>query len=686
MSRDASRIVAAPPDYGLPRSSARARRLATVLIAFALVWAAASASVARAEEAVAPTNTVPPRVSREGASEAITPTPAIEGIKLSATTGSWSGTEPITYSYQWLSCTAEEEGCATIAGATSSTFTPTSAYLSRALKVDVTASNSAGSATAAAWSSEVRGLGGDAVAFGVNSHTELGAGYKDTHEDAPVQVIGLTGITQALSSQEFSLLLLNNGTVRSFGDNDFSELGDGVAAREGENWINGKSYVTVTGLSGELSGVKSLASSNDHASALLENGTVKTWGDNFYGQIGNGTMGVSHARAAEVPGLSKVVAVAAGGGSNYALLSNHTVMAWGENTDGHLGIGEAGGPVEDCHEGHPCEPTPHLVGAPVLNEKGELVEIEKGNPEVTPLTHVAAITAGEYAAYALLEDGHVMAWGNNLEGQLGDGAKEGVRVNLTPEEVKLRNGEPLTEVQSISAGAYFALALLKDGDVYGWGRADALGEVEETEKLEECAKSCMKAAVQIKGLEDVSEISGGKTYGLALIGGVIYGWGGNEQGQLGDGSVARTDKPKRVTGIGSVAEVSANVATTPSHSLALLADGVKPPAPLLSIEPGPHSLDVTWNLTLPEYELRYKVWNTKDCEGVLEEGEEEGGTPEEECELPEGAKWLGDFKLGDVSGYELTELLGEVPYILSVKSHKGNGDHTTRYITGTPLP
>lgn len=679
MARDLSGSACGDSDHWRPRASARARRLASALIALALVCAAAAASVARAEEAVAPSNTAPPTISREGASEGITPTPAIEAVKLTATSGSWSGTAPISYSYRWLSCTAEEEGCTAIAGATSSTFTPTSAYLGRALKVEVTAENSAGTATAAAWSSEVRAIGGDAVAFGVNSNTELGAGYRDTREDQPVQVIGLSGITQALASEEFSLLLLNNGTVRSFGENDFSQLGDGVQGSEGENWSRGESYVTVT----ELNGVKTLASSNDHVMALLENGTVKTWGNNEYGQIGNGTVGASHARPSEAPGLSKAIAIAAGGGSDYALLSNHTVMAWGENEDGHLGIGEGGGPVAECLETHnPCEPNPHLVGAPVLNEKGEVVEIEKGDPEVTPLTHVVAIAAGENMAFALLEDGHVMAWGNNLEGQLGDGAKEGTRVNLTPQEVKLRSGEPLTEVASISAGSYFGLALLKDGDVDGWGRDGASVALGELEEHETCAKShaCVKAAVQVKGLEDVTAISGGEEYGLALVGASVYGWGANEQGELGDGGLANTPKPKLVKGIGSVAEISAGggIAGEP-HSLALLADGVEPPAPLLSIEPGPHSLDVTWNLTLPEYEVKYRERKAEECEEPLEGVE----PPPEECKP---AEWLGTFKLKNVSGDELTGLVAEIPYLVSVKAHKGNDDSTIRYIVGKPLP
>ena len=658
-------------------------------LAVAIASVALTASVAQAEALIPPVNTATPTISREG--ETGTPTPAIEASRLTAEPGEWEGTQPITYAYRWLSCTPELEGCTPIEGATSAAFTPTAAYLGRALEVEVTATNAAGSATASVHSSEVRALGGNVVAFGTNTHTELGAGYKDDYEDQPVAVTGLTGVTQVVSSYEDSYLLLNNGTVRSFGDNDFGQLGDGQQGQPGENWSKQESYVTVAG----LTGVKSVASWNDHALALLENGTVETWGNNLYGQMGDGTDGYSVDRPKPVPGLSKVIAIAAGGSSDYALLSNHTIMAWGENTHGELGIGETG-PNEDCHKSKDtCSTVPRAVGKRVKNGKGE--------SETTPLTNVVAISGGVNAAYALLEDGHVMAWGVNNEGQMGTDVKEGLSENVEPEEVKTRSGQSLEGVTAISGGEHFALALLDNGTVDGWGRVGNGGELGEVEAPETCTKAhtCVKGAIQVKGLEHISAISAGEGYDLALGGGTVYGLGYNESGNLGNGNTVNEAKPVIAKGITSAAEISAGVgngdstATTVPHSLVLLQSGVQAPAPLLSLVPGEHSLKLSWNLTSPEYEVKYKAWSPQECEEKAE-GEESGGSseegeegeegeqpPAEECVAP--GKWLNTYKLTDVTGFELTGLVGEATYLVYVKSHNKDDNHKVRYVLGKPL-
>jgi len=141
-----------------------------------------------------------------------------------------------------------------------------------------------------------------------------------------------------------------------------------------------------------------------------------------------------------------------------------------------------------------------------------------------------------------------------------------------------------------------------------------------------------------------------------------------------------------------VAEISAGVGTSGlPHSVALLGAGVTPPAALLSITPGEHSLKLSWKLTTSEYEVKDKAWNAKECEEKAEgesgsgEGEEEGeeGPPEENCE--KDGKWLNSFKLGDVTGYELTELVAETPYLVYLKAHTKDDNHKVRYIVGTPL-
>jgi len=117
-------------------------------------------------------------------------------------------------------------------------------------------------------------------------------------------------------------------SVRTWGDNSAGELGDGTLTQR-------TTPVPVPG----LPGVQAISANGRHDLALLADGTVMSWGDNTFGQLGNGTTSANHN--AELPvavtGLPKAAAVAAGGEHSLALLANGTVMAWGDNSNGQLG-------------------------------------------------------------------------------------------------------------------------------------------------------------------------------------------------------------------------------------------------------------------------------------------------------------------------------------------------------------
>jgi alpha-tubulin suppressor-like RCC1 family protein len=319
---------------------------------------------------------------------------------------------------------------------------------------------------------------GGAVSWGENSHGQLGTIYKSQREEAPVAVEGLNNVTAIADAASFNLALLSNGTVESWGGNIYGQLGNGGHKA---NWELGKSHVAVA----ELSGVRSIAAANEHALALLENGTVKAWGNNMYGQLGNGVGGIGTTSESQrvpqtVHGLTNVIGIASGGGSNYALLANHTVMAWGNNTKGQLGIGKLGPSYCETETGkgeraEACSTTPLQV----VTAKGK------------PLERVAAVYAGDAAGYAVLENGRVMSWGSNLKGQLGQlGVEAGFHAkNIPPGEVMRSNREALSGVVAIAAGANHALALLKTGQV----------------------------PTPVTGLERVSAISAGGTHALALL-------------------------------------------------------------------------------------------------------------------------------------------------------------------------
>ena len=195
------------------------------------------------------------------------------------------------------------------------------------------------------------------------------------------------------------------------------------------------------------------------ALALLKNGTVKAWGENDEGELGDGTK-----RFCETPvtvsGLSKVKAISAGS-YNFALalLEDGEVKAWGANESGQLGDGLAAntGP-EGCNGAvDPGEPGYDACSLTPVSVSG--------------LKEVKTISAGWWSGLALLEDGTVMGWGLNVDGELGNGMPdrdEGAVVTPEPvcaagPEVPCPSGPYLSGVTAIAASAnLFSLFVVSD--------------------------------------------------------------------------------------------------------------------------------------------------------------------------------------------------------------------------------
>jgi len=447
--------------------------------------------------------------------------------------------------------------------------------------------------------------GSSAVGWGRNGAGQLGAGFTTQRgiggEASPVTVAGLSNIVEIATGDDWTLARLSDGTVRAWGGaNTFGELGDGeregvveeeVEGAEPEGIAGEEQRSTVSG----LSHVKAIAAAASHGLALLEDGEVVAWGIAQDGELGNGVAGTEARRknlAKEknepfesqlTPKVVKslvgrdVVAIAAGGASDYALIDEGAatkVMAWGRNTNGQLGIGEE----EKVRRGRP-EICP-----------GELGEIpcstipREVNLKLPAGVKVTALSAGSASAFALLSNGHVVAWGNNGKGHLGTGAK--FVDFFSPQPVA-----NLTDAVAVSSGNEDALALLADGEVVGWGGSGngELGTSSAAAEQETCrGEPCHMTPQPINGLKDIVAVSAGADFSLVLTRtGKVYAFGRNKFGRLGTGSLAeKSDVPTPIEGIGPVAAIAAGE----KHSMALLQSGVAPPAPLLSLHSGAGSL------------------------------------------------------------------------------------------------
>ena len=280
--------------------------------------------------------------------------------------------------------------------------------------------------------------------------------------------------------------------------------------------------------------VASIASGGFAGYALLTNGHVWAWGDDLEGQIGDGGAWDLSTTPVAIAGLSRIVAIAAGANTAYALQSGGVVWAWGDNSQDEVGAGA-----------YSRQQTPQRIRAP---------------------SGVVAIAAGGWSAYALTRDGTVWAWGDDALGQLGSA---GPLPRATPGPVRHLSG-----VMGIAAGEGNGYALRRDGTVWAWGDP-SLGQLgaEPCGAPGSAAGRCQPSSmpVQVQGLGGVTAIAAGADTVYALRrDGSVWAWGDDGFGALGTHTRRQfVDRPTRVRGLAHVVAIAAGSAT----AYALLSDG-----------------------------------------------------------------------------------------------------------------
>lgn len=231
---------------------------------------------------------------------------------------------------------------------------------------------------------------GTAWAWGDNSFGQLGTGSAVGVATTPQEVTRLTDVIALAASTSDGYALLGDGTVWAWGDNSLGELGrgecEGTARARPRDCQGTSAPVRVPG----LTGVVSIAAGGDSVYALRRDGSVWAWGDDEFGELGNGTQRLDEAVPTRVKTPRHVVEIAAGSCSGYALLADGTVWAWGRGDAGQLGDG---------------------------------IDSDRSNPvRIRGLTHVAQVVGGGDMAFALERNGSAWSWGVNTLGQLGNGS------------------------------------------------------------------------------------------------------------------------------------------------------------------------------------------------------------------------------------------------------------------------
>ncbi len=325
-----------------------------------------------------------------------------------------------------------------------------------------------------------------------------------------------------------------------------------------------------------------IAVGGNHVCALPGDGTVKCWGYDYSGELGDGTQTDAHAPAGDSfplvpvtviagPGstsaLTGVSAITAGYEHTCALLTDGSVKCWGANSAS--GMGRNGGQVGDGTTIDRLAPVTVIAGP--------------GNS--SPLSSVSAIAAGDLYTCALLADGTVKCWGDAPQGS----SSAPVTVTTGP-----GNSSPLSGVTAIAAGDYHTCALLSRGTVTCWGSngAGELGNGSTTSSVAPVAvvagpgdSTPLSGVTAIAIEHGVPLEEGAASFGYPhtcalLTDGSVKCWGSNAVGQLGDGTsggpqghsaapvsaIAAVGSTSTLTGVSAIAAGS-------EHACALLVAG-----------------------------------------------------------------------------------------------------------------
>ena len=353
--------------------------------------------------------------------------------------------------------------------------------------------------------------------WGNNQYGQLGNGTF-VASTKPVDVKGLASAPETtLARAVHNCSLLKDGSVDCWAMNIYGQLGDGT-------FKNSSKPIPVKGLRGP---VRLLAVGGDHTCVTYkDNDSTWCWGQNKYGELGDGTLTTNSTKPVEVKGLPSPEKVVAGLWHTCAIVKDGSTWCWGFNAEGQLGIG-----TKSLASPKPVK----VIGLPS-----------------TPVQ----LTLGLFHACAVVQDGSTWCWGEGKYGQLGNGT---TKESLKPQKVVGLKPNPTHLV----AGGFHECADFADGTMYCWGQ-NIFGQLGDG-----TTKNALKP-VAVKGYRPgATLVAAGSLHTCAAYAdATVDCWGLNSDGQLGNGTKANSKTPVAVVSLVKPGSATSAPATSSAASSA----------------------------------------------------------------------------------------------------------------------
>lgn len=400
--------------------------------------------------------------------------------------------------------------------------------------------------------------------WGSNNFGGLGVGSNIDSLTA-VAVTGLVDVMQVSSGTDYTCSLHSDSSTKCWGLNTNGQLGNGTATSTTLNLLEVQNVKLVT---------PQVALGHMHTCALLSDSTVRCWGNNSEGALGNNSgVAILNLIAVDVVGISNAIQIASGLSYNCVLLSDSTIKCWGDGAHGKLGVGSltsvliplttvsgisAATQISAGGE-HSCallaDSSIKCWGLNGLGQIGNGTVVDSLIPvAVTGITSAIQVSAGFSHTCARLSDSTIKCWGSNSSGELGNGL---LNDSTIPVQVS-----GVSNAVSVTSGNGFSCALLSDSTIKCWGK-NSKGNLGNGTLINS------SIAINVSGIYGALQVSAGSNHVCALLSNSkISCWGENLYAQLGNGTGVNTSLPVFTSGISTAIKVTAG----DQHTCAVMSD------------------------------------------------------------------------------------------------------------------